>query len=276
MVPRRRDAHGRPAARPGRAAADHPDRRGAASPAPGDDAPSGWLWVAALLLALNPARAAFGIPRAGRSPRERRAAWPPLGGAIGGLAVCAAAAVGRPAARRARRQRARRSASPPGSWPCWPAPSTCSGDHPRPSRRSPAGAPRSSRSRSPSWPAPRCWCWRWAPAPTRASSVSRRRDGDRRRAADRRWRPRCPPRAPAAGSCGGRPACWPPGSSRAASCSPSTGSWTSGPAEAGSGEPPPKAAGGWLRLPATDAGNSKTEARPLAAPPRIRREPSDG
>ena len=43
----------------------------------------------ALLLALNPARAAFGIPRAGRSPREvaRLAA---VGGALGGLAVCAA------------------------------------------------------------------------------------------------------------------------------------------------------------------------------------------
>ncbi len=38
---------------------------------PGDDAPSGWLWAAVLVLALNPARAAFGVPRAGRSPRER-------------------------------------------------------------------------------------------------------------------------------------------------------------------------------------------------------------
>jgi small neutral amino acid transporter SnatA (MarC family) len=57
-----------------------------------DDAPSGWLWAIALLLALNPARAAFGIPRAGRSSREvaRLAA---LGAAIGALAVCAAAAV---------------------------------------------------------------------------------------------------------------------------------------------------------------------------------------
>jgi small neutral amino acid transporter SnatA (MarC family) len=58
-----------------------------------DDAPSGWLWAAALLLALNPARAAFGIPRAGRSPREV-ASLAAIGGAIGGLAVCAAAAVG--------------------------------------------------------------------------------------------------------------------------------------------------------------------------------------
>ena len=62
---------------------------------PGDDAPSGWLWAAALLLALNPARAAFGVPRAGRSPRTiaRVAA---LGGLVGALAVGAAAVLGGP------------------------------------------------------------------------------------------------------------------------------------------------------------------------------------
>jgi small neutral amino acid transporter SnatA (MarC family) len=58
-----------------------------------EDAPSGWLWAAALLLALNPARAACGIPPAGRSSREV-AGLAAFGGAIGGLAVCAAAAVG--------------------------------------------------------------------------------------------------------------------------------------------------------------------------------------
>jgi small neutral amino acid transporter SnatA (MarC family) len=58
-----------------------------------EDAPSGWLWAAALLLALNPARAACGIPRDGRSSREV-AGLAAFGGAIGGLAVCAAAAVG--------------------------------------------------------------------------------------------------------------------------------------------------------------------------------------
>ncbi|MGH3994679.1 MAG: hypothetical protein ACRDSN_19730, partial [Pseudonocardiaceae bacterium] len=42
---------------------------GSTSSGPGDDAPSGWLWAAVLALALNPARAAFGVPRAGRSPR---------------------------------------------------------------------------------------------------------------------------------------------------------------------------------------------------------------
>jgi small neutral amino acid transporter SnatA (MarC family) len=59
------------------------------------DAPSGWLWAAALLLALNPARAAFAVPRAGRSPRTV-VGVAAAGGLIGGLAVCAAAALGDP------------------------------------------------------------------------------------------------------------------------------------------------------------------------------------
>jgi small neutral amino acid transporter SnatA (MarC family) len=58
-----------------------------------NDAPTVWLWAAALLLAFNPARAAFGIPRAGRSSRAV-AELALLGGVIGALAVCAAAAVG--------------------------------------------------------------------------------------------------------------------------------------------------------------------------------------
>jgi small neutral amino acid transporter SnatA (MarC family) len=62
------------------------------SAAPGDDAPSGWLWALALVLALNPARAAFGVPRGGPPAAGVAAA----GGAVGGLAVCAAAAVGDP------------------------------------------------------------------------------------------------------------------------------------------------------------------------------------
>jgi small neutral amino acid transporter SnatA (MarC family) len=62
---------------------------------PGDDGPSGWLWAAALVLALNPARAAFGVPRVGRSPRIVLGLTA-VGGAIGGLAVCAAAAAGGP------------------------------------------------------------------------------------------------------------------------------------------------------------------------------------
>ena len=62
---------------------------------PEDDSPPAWLWAGVLLLALNPPRAAFGVPRAGRSPREV-AELAAAGGALGGLAVCAAAAVGAP------------------------------------------------------------------------------------------------------------------------------------------------------------------------------------
>jgi small neutral amino acid transporter SnatA (MarC family) len=58
-------------------------------------APSGWLWALVLLLALNPFRAAFGIPHAGRSPRAA-AEVAFLGGLIGALAVCAAAVAGGP------------------------------------------------------------------------------------------------------------------------------------------------------------------------------------
>ena len=68
---------------------------GSSSSDPGENAPSGWLWAAVLVLALNPARAAFGVPRAGRSPRAA-ARVAAVGGAIGGLAVCAVAAAGSP------------------------------------------------------------------------------------------------------------------------------------------------------------------------------------
>ena len=57
-----------------------------------DDAPPAWLWAIVLVLALNPARAAFAVPRAGR----RAVALAAAGGAIGGLLVCAAAALGGP------------------------------------------------------------------------------------------------------------------------------------------------------------------------------------
>jgi small neutral amino acid transporter SnatA (MarC family) len=62
---------------------------GEGSDLPGDDVPSAWLWAAALLLALNPARAAFGV-------RRTAVGAVAAGGAIGGLAVCAAAALGGP------------------------------------------------------------------------------------------------------------------------------------------------------------------------------------
>jgi small neutral amino acid transporter SnatA (MarC family) len=60
-----------------------------------DDAPSGWLWAAVLLLALNPPRAAFAVPREGRSRRAvvRLAV---AGGAIGALVVFVAALAGDP------------------------------------------------------------------------------------------------------------------------------------------------------------------------------------
>jgi small neutral amino acid transporter SnatA (MarC family) len=61
----------------------------------GDDAPSGWLWAIVLVLALNPARAAFAVPRAGRPPRGA-VEVAALGGAIGALAVCVASAVADP------------------------------------------------------------------------------------------------------------------------------------------------------------------------------------
>jgi small neutral amino acid transporter SnatA (MarC family) len=59
------------------------------------DAPPAWLWAVVLLLALNPARAAAAVPRAGLSRGEvlRLAAG---GGALGGLGVCVAAALGDP------------------------------------------------------------------------------------------------------------------------------------------------------------------------------------
>ena len=60
-----------------------------------DDAPSGWLWALVLVAALNPARAVFGIPRAGRSPQDALD-LAALGGALGGLLVCAVTALGGP------------------------------------------------------------------------------------------------------------------------------------------------------------------------------------
>jgi small neutral amino acid transporter SnatA (MarC family) len=64
-------------------------------PDPDNDAPSEWVWAAALVLALNPARAAFGVPRNGRSPREAIAVAA-LGGTIGGVGVCVVAALADP------------------------------------------------------------------------------------------------------------------------------------------------------------------------------------
>jgi small neutral amino acid transporter SnatA (MarC family) len=60
-----------------------------------DEAPSAWLWILVLVAALNPARAVFGIPRRERSPRGS-VGLAALGGAVGGLIVCATAALGDP------------------------------------------------------------------------------------------------------------------------------------------------------------------------------------
>jgi small neutral amino acid transporter SnatA (MarC family) len=72
-----------------------PIAQASGAPSSGEDTPSGWLWAALLLMALNPARAAFGVPRAGRSPREV-AELAALGGVAGALAVCVAALLGDP------------------------------------------------------------------------------------------------------------------------------------------------------------------------------------
>ena len=136
---------------------------------PGDDAPSGWLWAIVLVLALNPARAAFAVPRANRTRRDV------LGVCVDGRGDRRPRGrrgrrARRPAARRTRRQRTlvpcrrgdrrrarRRSA-------------TCSGDRLSRSPRCPAAARRSSRSRFQPWPARPCSSSPSAPAPTRASS----------------------------------------------------------------------------------------------------------
>jgi small neutral amino acid transporter SnatA (MarC family) len=72
-----------------------------------DETPASWLWALVLLLALNPVRAAFGIPRrdagapavegyAPRPPRGSAAELALLGGAAGALLVVAASALGPP------------------------------------------------------------------------------------------------------------------------------------------------------------------------------------
>lgn len=68
--------------------------------APDPDGPTAWLWAAVLLLALNPARAAFGIARgepwaaAGDGSGWSATRVAAVGGAIGALGVVAAAALG--------------------------------------------------------------------------------------------------------------------------------------------------------------------------------------
>jgi small neutral amino acid transporter SnatA (MarC family) len=61
----------------------------------GGETPSAWLWAIILVLALNPARTAFGVPRTGRSARAAIEVAA-LGGAIGAVVVCAASALAPP------------------------------------------------------------------------------------------------------------------------------------------------------------------------------------
>ena len=62
---------------------------------PASEVPSALLWAVVLILALNPPRAAFGIPRAGLS-RGMMLRVAALGGALGALAVCVVALLGDP------------------------------------------------------------------------------------------------------------------------------------------------------------------------------------
>jgi small neutral amino acid transporter SnatA (MarC family) len=59
------------------------------------DPPTAWLWVAVLILALNPVRAAAALPRAGRS-RDELIRLAAAGGALGAVGICVAAALGDP------------------------------------------------------------------------------------------------------------------------------------------------------------------------------------
>ena len=70
-------------------------RATSASSDSGDDAPSDWLWALVLVMALNPARAAFAVPRAAR-PAPSAVELAAVGGAMGGLAACATAVAGDP------------------------------------------------------------------------------------------------------------------------------------------------------------------------------------
>jgi small neutral amino acid transporter SnatA (MarC family) len=65
---------------------------GGSSDGPDDETPPVWLWALLILLALNPVRAAFGVPRA--RPEASPVEVALLGGAAGALIVVGAAALG--------------------------------------------------------------------------------------------------------------------------------------------------------------------------------------
>ena len=235
LVPRRRDPHGRPAARAGRAAADHPDRRGGRGSSAGGS-PTRRRRALGLAVGRRAAARAEPGPRRVRGASRRAvaarasSAWPPPAALIGGARGVRGR--GRWEARCSTRSTSAspRSASPPGSWPRWPAPPTCSGDRPRPSRRSPAGARRSIPVAIPLVARPALLVLALGAGADAGRPGERRRDGGGRRAVRSRWPPAGPPRARAAASCAGPAGCWPPRSSPAGSSSPSTGCWPSSPA----------------------------------------------
>jgi small neutral amino acid transporter SnatA (MarC family) len=69
---------------------------GGSDDAPRDETPATWLWALVLLLALNPVRAAFGIPRDAAEARPSAVELALLGGAAGALLVLGASALGPP------------------------------------------------------------------------------------------------------------------------------------------------------------------------------------
>ena len=133
-----------------------------------DDAPLGLAVGGGSPSGVNPSRAAFAVPREGRS---RRAAvrLAVAGGAIGGLVVVVAALIGDPlldlldVSEPSFRLAAGIVAAVAGAADLFAG-------HPRPSPRCPAGARRSSRSPSQRWRGRRSWCWPWERAPTTVSS----------------------------------------------------------------------------------------------------------
>ncbi|HEX6653328.1 MAG TPA: hypothetical protein VF072_11340 [Thermoleophilaceae bacterium] len=71
-------------------------RAGGGSDGPDDETPAAWMWALILLLALNPIRAAFGIPRAPAEGDADPVRLALLGGAVGALLVVAASALAPP------------------------------------------------------------------------------------------------------------------------------------------------------------------------------------
>jgi small neutral amino acid transporter SnatA (MarC family) len=71
-------------------------RAGGGSDGADDETPAAWLWALILLLALDPVRAAFGVPRSPATARSDAINTVLLGGAAGALLVLAASAVAPP------------------------------------------------------------------------------------------------------------------------------------------------------------------------------------